>query len=263
MIPTYAPPRPAVSRRHVVSLDLTPAPYEVVQESIIGAARRGTSSSVCFANVHMTMEALQHPDVERAVNGADWVLTDGVPLMWALRELYGLHQERVAGMDMMPSLLARAADEQLPVFFYGSTPDVLAKCVAVCTERYAGLPIAGTLSPPFRDLTPEEDEATARQITASGARLVFVALGCPKQEMWMARMKGKIPAVLLGIGGALPVLVGAHKRAPRWMRQMGLEWAFRLAQEPQRLFKRYVTTNSLYVWHLTKQIFSQKYAVKQ
>ncbi len=161
-------------------------------------------------------------------------------------------------MDMMPALLQRAVEESLPVFFYGSTPDSLAKCVAVCEERFPGLRIAGTLSPPFRPLTADEETAIAEQITDSGARLVFVALGCPKQELWMARMRGRVPAVLLGIGGALPILTGDTKRAPLWVRQMGLEWAVRLAQEPGRLLKRYATTNSLYIWYFTKQLLRQR-----
>lgn len=250
--------RENLQRRHVVSLGLTTAPFSVFRESIIAAAIEGKSSTACFANVHMVVECQQNPAVAEAVNRADWVGTDGVPLQWALKSLYGLEQERVPGMDMMPALLERAAEERLPVFFYGSTPEALAKCVAVCEERFPGLIIAGTLSPPFRPLTADEETDIARQITHSGARLVFVALGCPKQELWMARMRGRIPAVMLGIGGALPILTGDTKRAPLWIRQMGLEWAVRLAQEPGRLLKRYATTNSLYIWYFTKQWLGQR-----
>jgi N-acetylglucosaminyldiphosphoundecaprenol N-acetyl-beta-D-mannosaminyltransferase len=245
-------------REHVVSIDLTVAPFTEQQESIIAAAVRGESRTVCFANVHMVVESRHQMELAQAVNRADWVATDGVPLIWALRSLYKIRQDRVAGMDMMPSLLGRAAEENLPVFFYGSTPDILKRCVEVCSQRFPRLTIAGTISPPFRTLSADEEETIAKEITNSGAKLVFVALGCPKQELWMARMRGRIPAVMLGIGAALPLLVGETKRAPLWVRQIGMEWAFRLGQEPQRLLKRYVTTNSAYLWYWGVQFFKHK-----
>jgi N-acetylglucosaminyldiphosphoundecaprenol N-acetyl-beta-D-mannosaminyltransferase len=248
----------ALSRRRVISLDLTTNTYNNVQEEILTRARKGMHGMICFANAHMAIEAQQKPAVAQAMSKADWIVTDGVPLIWALKSLYGIQQERIAGMDMMPSLLSQAARENLPVFLFGSTPDMLERFVAVCEERFPGLTIAGVVSPPFRPATDEEDAQIARQITDSGARLVFVALGCPKQELWMARMRERIPAVLLGIGGALPLLVGETKRAPLWIRQMGMEWMFRLMQEPQRLLKRYVTTNSQYIWYLSRQFLAQK-----
>jgi N-acetylglucosaminyldiphosphoundecaprenol N-acetyl-beta-D-mannosaminyltransferase len=248
----------ALSRRRVISLDLTTNTYNNVQEEILTRARKAMYGMICFANAHMAIEAQQKPAVAQAMSKADWIVTDGVPLIWALKSLYGIQQERIAGMDMMPSLLSQAARENLPVFLFGSTPDMLERFVAVCEERFPGLTIAGVVSPPFRPATDEEDAQIARQITDSGARLVFVALGCPKQELWMARMRERIPAVLLGIGGALPLLVGETKRAPLWIRQMGMEWMFRLMQEPQRLLKRYVTTNSQYIWYLSRQFLAQK-----
>lgn len=221
----------------------------------MAAARRGESRTACFANVHMTVEAQHDPAFARLVNGADWVTADGVPLTWALRLLDGIRQPRVAGIDMLPDLVRQAAAEGLPVFFYGSTPEVLARTVAVCQERHPGLQIAGTLSPPFRPLTEAEETEVVETINASGARLVFVALGCPKQERWIARMRGRIGAVLLGIGGALPILAGTQRRSPRWMQQNGLEWAYRLAVEPRRLFKRYARTNTLFLLYLTRQLW--------
>ncbi|WP_375447770.1 WecB/TagA/CpsF family glycosyltransferase [uncultured Fibrella sp.] len=241
-------------RARVVSLGITSATFASVKEAIIEAAKLGESRTVCFPNAHMVVEAQQKPELAKAVNNSDWVLADGVPLLWAIKRLYGHQQERVAGMDMMPALLEQAAVEQIPVLFYGSTTDRLKEAAAVCYQRFPGLKIAGLISPPFRPLTSAEEEAEVEEITRSGAKLVFVALGCPKQELWMGRMRGRIPAVMLGIGGALPILTGEHKRAPAWIRSMGLEWVFRLALEPRRLFRRYATTNALYVWHLSKQM---------
>ena len=253
-----SPPTQRLPRTRVISLDITTASFAEVQADIIRAAHRGEGRSACFANVHMVVEAQNDARLAQAVNTADWALADGVPLMWAIKRLYGRTQERVAGMDMMPALLAQAAREQLPVLFYGSTDDRLAEAAAVCRQRYPGIQIAGLISPPFRPLTPEEEAAEAEKIRQSGARFVFVALGCPKQELWMSRMKGQIPAVLLGIGGALPVLIGEHSRAPEWLRRAGLEWTYRLALEPRRLFRRYATTNSAYVWLLGRQLLTTR-----
>lgn len=250
--------RPIRSQRvSVISLDLSVGAYDQLLDCIIQDAHQRTPRSVCFANVHMVMEARRSPAIAEAVNGADWVVPDGVPLLWAMRGLHKLHQERIAGMDATSSLLSRAATEGISVFFFGSTPDVLEQVQRRCAEMYPSLQIAGMVSPPFRPATPEEDKAAIDTITASGAGLVFVALGCPKQEIWMARMRGRIPAVLLGVGGALPVLAGQQARAPHWIQRAGAEWLFRLVQEPRRLFKRYALTNSLYVYcilqHLVKQ----------
>ncbi|MFC5412187.1 WecB/TagA/CpsF family glycosyltransferase [Larkinella bovis] len=241
-------------RATVISLNLSLGNYQQFKEEIVAAAKAKQAGSVCFANVHMIIESKFNSNIGQAVNGADWVLCDGVPLLWSLRWLYGVKQDRATGLDMLPDLLQTAAETGISVFFYGSTPEILQQTVNVCHQKYPKLIIAGTLSPPFRALTPEEDDQVVKQINQSGAGLVFVSLGCPKQELWMGKMRGRIPAVLLGIGGALPVLAGDVKRSPEWMQRAGLEWLFRFAQEPKRLFKRYAVTNSLYTWYLMKQL---------
>lgn len=240
-------------RSSVLSLNFSLGSYHQIQESIIDAAKRGESRTVCLANVHMAVEASNDPAFARIVNDADYVTTDGVPLTWGLRLLYGIRQERVAGFDLLSDLVRRAAEEQLPIFFYGSTTDMLDVVVAKCHELYPAIQIAGTLSPPFRALTDSEQEEVISQINLSGARLVFVALGCPKQERWIGQMRGRIQAVLLGVGGALPILAGTQGRSPGWMQRAGLEWTYRLAMEPRRLFKRYAITNSLFIIRLTRQ----------
>ncbi|RYY16283.1 MAG: glycosyltransferase [Chitinophagaceae bacterium] len=241
----------------VISLNLSLGNYRQFQKEIITAAKAKQAGSVCFANVHMTIESKFNPGIAEAVNKADWVLCDGVPLLWSMKWLYGIKQDRATGLDMLPDLLQSAEETGVSVFFYGSTPEILKQTVDVCRQKYPKLTVAGTLSPPFRVLTPEEEAEVIEQISRSGAGLVFVSLGCPKQEVWMAKMRGQIPAVLLGIGGALPVLAGDVKRSPDWMQRAGLEWLFRFAQEPKRLFKRYAVTNSLYTWYLMKQLVSK------
>lgn len=253
MSPTITSPRAPV-----LGLTISLTSYHSMQESILAAAHRGESRTACFANVHMTIEGQHDPNFAQIVNGADWVAADGVPLTWAINWLHKLQQERIAGIDMLPDLVRRAAEEQLPIFFYGSTPEVLAKTVSICQERYPGIQIAGTLSPPFRPQSEAEEEQDIRTINSSGTRLVFVALGCPKQERWIARMRGRVQAVMLGIGGALPILAGTQKRSPRWMQQNGLEWTYRLVVEPRRLFRRYAVTNSLFLLYLTRQLWRKQ-----
>jgi N-acetylglucosaminyldiphosphoundecaprenol N-acetyl-beta-D-mannosaminyltransferase len=256
--PTTITPASPTERATILSLQVSLGNYQEFQDALINAAHRGESRTACFANVHMAVEAHRDPEFAKVVNSADWVCTDGLPLTWAMRLLHRQHQDRVTGPDTLNNMVKRAAKEQLPIFFYGSTNDVLAKAVAVCRERYPAIQIAGTLSPPFRSLTIEEEEEIIDQINKSGARLVFVALGCPKQERWMARMRGKVQAVMLGIGGGLPILAGVQSRPPQWIQRIGMEWFYRLALEPRRLFKRYAVTNSLYGWYLGKQWLFQR-----
>lgn len=242
-----------ISRSKVVCLHINAESYHQIQEEVITAAREKRSSSICFANVHMVVEATQDEYFAGCVNNATWVVADGVPLVWAVRAIHRHNQERVTGLDFLPDLLKRASEENLSVYFYGSTPEVLQATLSTCQQKYPSLTIAGTHSPPFRALTLEEEDVAVKQIVASGAQLVFVALGCPRQEVWIARVRHRIPAVLLGIGGALPVLAGQFSRAPNWMQRFGLEWLFRLMQEPTRLFRRYFTTNTLFIFYLLRK----------
>lgn len=172
--------------------------------------------------------------------------------------LYGIDQPRIAGMDLLPRLLSVAESYQLPVFFYGGTEQMQEKTRAFLSTKYPDLILAGFVSPPFRRLSEKEENDHINQINHSGAKLLFVVLGCPKQEKWMASMKGKISACMIGIGGALPVLIGLQKRAPGWMQKAGLEWFFRLMQEPKRLFKRYLVTNSKFLFLLSRALVKKK-----
>jgi N-acetylglucosaminyldiphosphoundecaprenol N-acetyl-beta-D-mannosaminyltransferase len=219
-------------------------------------ARSGTSAMVCLVNVHMLMEARTNKDFNSIFRNADLRLLDGQPLVWSYRYFHGFSPERIAGRHLMDALLSKSIEEELSVFFYGSTPEKLKLAVQFLSQHYTGLRIAGHLSPPFRPLSAEEVQEHAEYIQASGASLVFVALGCPKQERWMHTMKGRIPAVMLGIGIALEVLTGQQKSTPLWMERSGLEWFFRLLKEPLRLWKRYFITNTHFVWLFIKSILS-------
>ncbi len=226
--------------------------FKAMADEIISMASAGKSANVCVANVHMLVEAHQDPSFAKMVNNADLITPDGMPLIWAMRLLHGVKNDRVAGMDLLPRLLSISVEKNLPVYFYGGSQKMLDATGVYVRENYPLIKIAGMYSPPFRPLTSEEDTAVADQINNSGARLVFVVLGCPKQEKWMNSMKGKINAAMVGVGGALPVLVGEQKRAPAWMQKNGLEWLYRLIQEPGRLWKRYFYTNTVFILLLIK-----------
>lgn len=227
--------------------------YQDFVREIILLAEARMSSYVCVANVHALMEAHSSPSFAKICYEANIVTPDGMPIMWALKWLYNIKQDRVAGMDLLPDLLKEAEKRELSVFFYGSTQAMLDQTNHFIKNKFPALRIAGLYSPPFRELTPAEEIDISNIINNSNAHLVFVILGCPKQEKWMSVMKNKINATLIGVGGALPVFIGAQKRAPKWMQNAGLEWFFRLGQEPGRLWKRYLTTNTSFIYYLIKE----------
>jgi N-acetylglucosaminyldiphosphoundecaprenol N-acetyl-beta-D-mannosaminyltransferase len=242
---------------NILSISITIGRYEEFVSKIIESGKLGQSKYTCLANVHMLVEAYWDNTLAKVIRNADYITADGMPLTWALRFLSGVTQDRVAGMSLLPDLLDRAEKQRLPVFFYGGSPELLANSNTFIEDKYPSLH-ADYFSPPFRELTSDETDATVQIINNSGAKLVFVVLGCPKQERWMASMKGRINAVLVGVGAALPVMVGVKKRAPKWMQKCGLEWLFRLLQEPRRLFKRYAVTNTLFVYLFLKEYFKVK-----
>ncbi|MBN9352239.1 MAG: WecB/TagA/CpsF family glycosyltransferase [Chitinophagaceae bacterium] len=256
---TEVQPDGMVFRRPFLGLELSSRSYQRTVDDLVSLAGAGISSYACVANVHMCMEAYHHPEFAKAVNGADLITPDGMPIAKGIELFYKVHQERVCGMDLLPDLLKASEDSGIKVFFYGGTCEALEKTKKYCSQYYPGLSIAGMISPPFRKLTAEEEQSHVDTINNSGAGFLFVALGCPKQEKWMAEMKGRINACMVGIGGALPVMVGMQKRAPLWMQHSSLEWLFRLMQEPRRLFKRYAVTNTLFVclvlWNWARQGF--------
>ena len=239
--------------KKVISLHISTGTYQSFVHQIIELAISKVSSYVCVANVHMCIEAFKAKTFAKAVNDANLVTPDGMPLAKAIQLLYGVKQDRVAGMDLLPDLLAESVNKKLGVFFYGGTTPMLDQTKLFVNANYPLLSNQHYYSPPFRPLTVVEENEVVHKINSSDAHLVFVALGCPKQEKWMAAMKGRINACMIGIGGALPVMIGMQKRAPQWMQNMSLEWLFRLAQEPKRLFKRYLITNTLFILLFTKQ----------
>lgn len=247
-----------MQRDQLINFDLSIGRYPSFISSIIDLAKQKSSSNVCVANVHMFVEAYRDGSFSKVIKEADIVTPDGKPLTWGMRILYGIHQERVAGSDILPDLLRQSELQNLSVFFYGGTQKMLDDTFEFLKHAYPHLKLAGLISPPFRKLSDKENDDIVSTINNSGANIVMVVLGCPKQEKWMSMMKGKVNAVMVGIGGALPLLIGAQKRAPLWMQKNGLEWVFRLAIEPKRLFKRYAVTNPMFIYIICKEYLRKK-----
>lgn len=221
-----------------------------------GKARE--SRYVCICNVHSVVTTTTDIEFKLAVNNADMATPDGAPIAWALRRLGFPAQERINGPDLMWKYLAQAERTGQTVFFYGSTDSTLEKLNAVLAQTFPRLRIGGTYSPPFRPLSVAEDDEIVEQINRSGANVVFVGLGCPKQEKWMAEHRGKINAVMIGVGAAFDYHSGVIKRAPVWWQNNGLEWLYRLGSEPRRLFKRYMVTNTLFIYGFMRQFLTQE-----
>lgn len=243
-----------MKKRKVVALDISIGSYGRFIQEIINLARNNISSMVCVSNVHMNIEGYWDKEFALMVSGAEIITPDGMPIVKALNAIYKIKQCRVAGMDLMPDLIKRAEQEGLGVYFYGGSKEMIRRTESFVLQNYPNLKNTGFYSPPFRPLTRSEEFEVIEKINQSRAHILFVALGCPKQEKWMASMKGKINACMIGVGGALPVMIGMQKRAPRWMQKLSFEWLYRLIQEPRRLFKRYLVTNTIFVFLFLKQL---------
>lgn len=205
------------------------------------------SRYVTLCNVHSVVTGSQSAEFATVINGADMALPDGAPIAWMMRKEGFAEQQRISGPDLMLRYLAEAERRGQSVYFYGSVDDTLAKLRGRMMAKFPKLKIAGMASPPFRKLTEQEDAEYTQKINASGAHVVFVGLGCPKQEAWMAEHRGAVKAVMVGVGAAFDYHAGTLRRAPVWMQQRGLEWLYRFVCEPRRLARRYLETNSVFV----------------
>jgi N-acetylglucosaminyldiphosphoundecaprenol N-acetyl-beta-D-mannosaminyltransferase len=217
-------------------------------------AGESRSCYVCCAAVNNIMEARRSPGYRIVMDQARLVTSDGMPLVWMLRWLGARSATRVYGPELTPLVLQAAADAGIPVGFYGGTSPLLRHLIALIRLRFPRLKVAYAEAPPFRALTPEEDRRTTQAMQDAGVRILFVGLGTPKQDRWMHAHKDRVQAVMLGVGAAFDFLAGAKPQAPRWMQASGLEWAFRLATEPRRLWRRYLTQNPKFVFLALAQL---------
>lgn len=243
-------------KKKVISTLVTSGSFRDLVNKMFSLSEK--SSYICFANVHMIMESYKDPKFNDLLNEADMVTADGRPVSLYMKLFYGISQDRVAGMDVVPAIIAQANEQGGSVYFYGSTEDVLQKIEDRIRSEYPNVRIAGTYSPPFRPLSEEEDQEVIRMINEANPDFLFVSLGCPKQEKWMADHKGKINACMLGVGQAFLTFTGMEKRLPQWARNLSLEWTYRLWLEPNRLWKRYLFTNTHFLWIVLTKFVKHK-----
>ncbi len=222
--------------------------YDSSIEAIFRAVERRQSAVVACQAVNAVVTASRDDELRRRVNSFELVTPDGQPVRWAMNLLHKTQmRERVYGPELMLRLCRRAAEKDVGIYLYGGTLPVLEKLQNKLRSSCRNLQIAGAYSPPFRKLTRQEDRDVVNDINSSGAGLVFIGLGCPKQDHFAYEHRGSVRAVQLCVGAAFDFHAGVKKMAPKWMQRNGLEWAFRLYQEPRRLWKRYLETNSIFI----------------
>lgn len=216
-------------------------------------------SYITITNVHVIMECQRDPALKRILNRAALVTPDGMPLVWLCR-LHGHKEvERVYGPDLLLAACEYGLEQGWRHYFYGGAEGVPELLAERLSARFAGLQVAGAYSPPFRPLTPEEDDAVVARINAAEADILWIGLGAPKQEYWMAAHLGRVSTpVMIGVGAAFDFHAGLKKQAPRWMQRAGLEWLFRLLSEPRRLWKRYLVNNPWFIWLTLLQLLGLK-----
>ncbi len=239
----HAPTRVDVLGVHVSAIAMDDAVAEITRWSA-----DGEQHYVCVTGVHGVMECQGDPELRRIHNAAGLVTPDGMPMVWSGRYAGASWIDRVYGPDLLLAVCGEAVRRGWKMFFYGGAEGVAALLASRLAAGHPGLKIAGTYSPPFRPLTPDEDAAIVERINATGADIVWVGLSTPKQERWMAAHVGRLDAfALVGIGAAFDFHAGLVRQAPRWVQRSGLEWLFRLTQEPKRLWRRYLTNNPRFV----------------
>jgi len=246
-----------MDKKLIVSILISTGPYKKFIDEMFNLTENKDSSYICISNVHMTIESYQDKFFCNIVNNAAIATPDGMPLAKGIKYLYGMNQDRVAGMDLTEDLLKECEKREKSIFIYGSTDNTLEIFEKKAKNEFPKLKIK-TFSPPFRQLSNEEKDKHISMINDFNPAFVFVALGCPKQEKWMSEHKDKVNSCMIGLGGAIEVYAGVKDRAPLWMQKYSLEWLYRLSQDPKRLWKRYFVTNSLFILLFIKQFLLAK-----
>ncbi|MGZ4173166.1 MAG: WecB/TagA/CpsF family glycosyltransferase [Solirubrobacteraceae bacterium] len=250
----------AIDSVPVLGIPLALTDYEGTLDWMDAAVSQDSREYVCVANVHTVMASAEDPELRAAVLGASVNVPDGQPLVWALRALGHPLEDRVYGPELMSRACERAVERGTRFYLYGGrNQGALVQLALNLRQRHPGVRIVGGFSPPYRDLTEEERDAVAQDINHSGADVVWVGIGVPKQEKWMADMRSRLAApVLVGVGAAFDFHAGLVPQAPAWMQDRGLEWSYRLAHEPRRLWRRYFRYNPRFVGGFARQLATHR-----
>lgn len=250
---------PLPRRHELFGVRVSATSYDELVGRVIERGLRRQPTIVDFMCVHGLVHAAQNESFRRVINDFDVVATDGQPVRWALNWFHRAKLEtRVYGPETMWRTCAAAEKAGVAIYLYGSSPEVIASLPRRLLESFPKLRIVGAESPPFRALTPEEDAEVAERINASGAGIVFVGTGCPRQEEFAWRQRHAIRAVQMCVGAAFDLHAGVKRMAPGWMQRHGLEWLYRLVQEPSRLWKRYLVNNTVFVALSVRQALSRR-----
>jgi len=249
----------AIPRVDVLGVGVSAVDMDGAIEVVDGWITAGDRRYVCVTGVHGVMESQRDEELRRIHNAAGLVTPDGMPLVWLSKWRGWRNTTRVYGPDLMLALCEHSLTTGYRHFFYGGDEEVGQRLVRRLQKRFPGLVVAGAYAPPFRPLTAGEEEAIVERINESAPDIVWVGLGTPKQERWMAAHVDRLTAaVLIGVGAAFDFHAGTKRQAPLWMQRSGLEWLFRLAQEPRRLWKRYLVNNPVFIWLALVQIARAK-----
>ena len=247
-----------IPTQDVIGYPVCSLPFQMLVVRILQWAEASSSKVVCVANVHMLMEAHWNDDFSQILKQADLLTPDGMPLVWMVSLLQKRRQERVAGMDLLLGICEGAKTQSVSLFFLGSDTRTLDQIKARLDRDFPHVTVVGMSEMPrIEDMTAEEEEAVIQQVNAANPGIVFVCLGCPKQEKWMHKNKHSVNAVMVGLGGAFSVFAGNTKWAPKFVRDSGLEWLYRCIQEPGRLWKRYASTIPPFIFLALKQVVSK------
>lgn len=257
---SQAEPRPLLGEKvQLFGVGITVTDYHDATNRIMAAARESRSYAVSALAVHCLMEAARDESFNQVMDAIDLVTPDGQPVRWALNAVHGAAlQDRVYGPKLTWHVLKRAESEGIGIYLYGSTPEVCEGFAAEILRRHPDIRIGGTQPDRFREASPEEDYDDVQRITESGAGVVLVGRGCPRQERWVASHRGKIPAAMLAVGAAFEYGAGTKKEPPLFLQRAGLQWAWRVAEEPGRLWKRYLVTNIAFLARLAGELARPK-----
>lgn len=236
-----------LGKREIAGVRVSAVDYDAAVEKIIRAATAGESLAVAAVAVHGIATSALDPQHRYRLNALDMLVPDGQPVRWSMRLMHRVRlPDRVYGPNLMLKVCAAAEASDLPVFFYGSSQDVIDLLSIKLRERFPRLGIAGRRPGLYREVTPAEEDTIVEDMRASGARILFVGLGCPRQEIWLYENRDRLPMPMLAVGAAFDLHAGLRPQAPGWMQDRGLEWLFRLVQEPRRLWRRYLLFNPLF-----------------
>ncbi len=251
-------------KRSVFGLLVSPTTYDEAVESILAAAKTHTQAVVSCHAVHALMTFSGDQELRAIANTFEMITPDGQPVRWALNLLHGSHlKDRVYGPELTLRLCQAAEQRKVPIYLYGGSPTVVEQLVQNLSSKFPELKIAGYESPPYRELSDEEVGEVCSRVNSSGAGLVFIGLGCPKQDLFANRIREQVNAVQVCVGAAFDFHAGAKSIAPSWMQKTGLEWLYRLVAEPRRLWKRYLVTNSLFLWKLSLSLLNVPKVIRQ